>query len=152
MKTTNLDQSKKLKAIGAPQETAFGYYNGDLLNLSSDVESRKYYNLVAKTCAAYTLDELIEWLGDDFQMLARMRKEDTYRWGAQSTKKKTAKGDTPLEAVYNLAVALREKGEKATDDFDSQPVGSTVAPIMDTNGDQIGFDVLSTPTSLNTEE
>ncbi len=106
---TTLEQSKQLKEWGAPQDTCFGYY-GDELYLSGDMENRRYYHLVAKSSAAYTFQELVEWLGDDFISLHKEVLPDSVDdgWSAEDFDNQCF-GSNLLEAVFNLCEAIKGK-------------------------------------------
>lgn len=59
-------------------------------------------------CAAYTLGELIEWLGDDFLSLHREVMPDSIEdaWSCESLNYQVF-GATPLDAVVALAEAVK---------------------------------------------
>lgn len=121
MITTTLEQSQKLKELGAPQETEHDWYS---ITLSDKTHYRCVPRLdeaifstlggkTVKEYAAYTLEELIEWLGEDFYKLYHDLAEHPNRaWFAKNVDDLTtngicASGKSALEAVYNLAVAVK---------------------------------------------
>ena len=105
MNQTTLEQSKKMKAWGAPQDIGRGH---------EKIRGEFY--------AAYILEELIEWLGDDFLGLNLLRlRQGDLKWCARGVRVDISSkgrpqyypveyGKTPLEAVYNLCFAIY--GEK----------------------------------------
>jgi hypothetical protein len=128
MNVTTLEQSKKLKELGAPQETHFFWNFNDAMPSQGwflDDEHLAYSE--EHTVSAYTLEELIEWIVgekrntfyleyDDEWSVYETEPPKDYKWHARYYPNTPigfydVHGETPLEAVYNLAVALREKGE-----------------------------------------
>lgn len=118
MKTTNLEQSKKLKELGAPQDSTWWwvYCPKKSLGISdAEYESEDNWehvlfhrrnNHLEETIPTYTLDELIEWLGDGFRSLDYMPISGNWQSSSIET---TEYGATPLEAVYSLCIAVKEK-------------------------------------------
>lgn len=119
MNHLTIEQCKKLKEIGFPQDTAYFHYaDYEIVGRENNYETigHKYilqhgYSEVPITNIAFprdryscpTMEELIEWLGDDFVDLQLPSKEE----GFYSTSiHNSSKGDTHLEAVYNLAIAI----------------------------------------------
>ena len=119
MTTTNLEQSQKLKELGLPQDMTYVWvkntYDGKYF-LREKVKGH------AELCA-YTLDELIEYLGDSFGHLCRWEGDSGVIWFAseqltidgkynsseiKAYDSRGCSGRTPLEAVYNLVVAIKE--------------------------------------------
>lgn len=106
MLTTSLEQSKKLKELGAPQDTILCFSERGVTWFKEDIVSHP----VIVKCAAYTLQELIEWLGDDFTSLdsgGEIQEKKVSRYYVATGKRGYFGGITPLEAVYNLAVAIK---------------------------------------------
>lgn len=114
MITTDPTQSKRLKELGAPQDTYFVYVEGTETALPNSI----LYNLDQIICHAYTLGELIEWLGDHFggmgwQKTAQGEKEFIARESLVSwikhegSDQKEGFGATPLDAVVALAEAVK---------------------------------------------
>jgi len=116
MTVTNLEQSRWLKSVGAPQNTEFQWFKkvvGEgwyLLHEDSDQFSGGEDGI-----AAYDLESLIGWLGNDFRAV---EKGDVNFWAGVSNIKKEShgiygrvfrEGNTPLEAVFALAEAIHGK-------------------------------------------
>lgn len=118
---TSLEQSKRLKELGAPIGTYFWWFD-----IRSDDGTKPGYVLrefdtkydagSAKGIAAYTLSELIDWLGHDFGILIMI---DPDQWEChagiiypQDEAMKSEIGKTPLDAVYNLAIAVKDPHDK----------------------------------------
>lgn len=111
-----IDQCKKLKKIGFPQYTYF-WWNQN----RNRFEGYDYYLASGQSgdqgdhVACPTLEELIEWLGDDFNQL-RWHPSDYHQKGGFMAYNRTENsevyregfGTTPLEAVYNLAINLHQ--------------------------------------------
>lgn len=131
MITSTLEQSKKLKELGAPQGTCFiwaqtpvpGERGFHLAEGRYDIEWQLLgdFKEIAITMggekvSAYTLQELIEWLptqidGYLFSFMAFSTKKGS-PWGAayldlDGTSLYDSTGKTPLEAVYNLTIAVK---------------------------------------------
>lgn len=124
--TTNLEQSKKLKELGYPQGTSkthfFYWKNLDGLKRTSSMclvckETQVDHSFLAQfsrrtSVSAYTLGELISVLEEDFDYIERsndfVSKIHYFRAYGNDVE---GFGQTPLEAVYNLAVALKEGKE-----------------------------------------
>lgn len=110
MNHLTLDQCKKLKELGYPQDTFFGWEvlpSGKALLKNAlpwpdYADWTKQYGKALIACP--TLEELIDWLGEDFYDLMR---EDDRTYTAHMNGDR-GEGKTPLEAVYNLCVALKE--------------------------------------------
>ena len=119
MTTTTLEQSKKLKELGMVDSPTLVWiqlkheltdtknwdtWNLQLTSIVHKASPLSDYNIVS----AYTLDELIEWLGDDYFNLDRSGSDwwatNSYLGEEQNT---VAKGGSPLDAVYNLAIAVK---------------------------------------------
>ncbi len=107
MNLTTLEQSNKLKKWGAPQDTAYYYDLGD----GGQLNNNFYTILPEHFTAAYDLESLIGWLGDDFSRLIWHMKHQKYK--AQGARVGETyplfEGRTPLEAVYDLAEAAHGK-------------------------------------------
>lgn len=113
MITTTLKQSKRLKELGAPQDTVFAYRDGVLLLNNYDIAYVEHKEIIP----CYTLSELIEWLPKEIDgyILALVPVNNLQEWEAIYLAKKGeplhgdgfAVGKTPLEAVYNLAIAVK---------------------------------------------
>ena len=120
---TDLEQSKNLKAWGAPQDTYWGWEqlpSGDAhlhpVPVWPDLSDwTKTYTHIP--IAAYDLESLIGWLGDEFFQLCHSPEKDMF-WVDQSYNVKTKKkglrafGNTTLEAVFALAEAIHGKEGK----------------------------------------
>lgn len=130
MITTTLEQSQNLKELGAPQNTQFYWVKSETEEVYALYFS-EYLNDHPLTFAAYTLDELIEWLGDDLNTLTNANSDE---WTAGNFWVfddcgfigAIGKGNTPLEAVYALADPLVGLEQKPTNLKDN--------PIIDTTG------------------
>lgn len=125
MITTTLEQSERLRQLGAPQNTALFWYvledgydpsNNEIgLVLAIDApQEHKGHTFTAKRYAAYTLNDLIEWLGSDFTDLHRRSAESGfiakgYRREDLITTPAISEGATPLDALVALYEAV--KGE-----------------------------------------
>ena len=114
MITTTLEQSNRLKELGAPQEVShYSWYKDEKWQ---GPYSRLEWDEIGygneKRYAAYTLSELIEWLGDDFHFLQRKDNGLFYCISAFEKEVQTlyGPGATPLDAVFALCEAV--KGEK----------------------------------------
>lgn len=121
MLTTNIEDSIKLRDIGAPQDTVFAWNNrqelADMRELFKPVSlnfdgKKDYY-------AAYTLSELIEWLGDDFGSLQQHQekylKSDFSAVSVKNHGKEIvcrAFGETPLDALVQLTLAVKTPKEE----------------------------------------
>ena len=118
MNVTTFDQSRKLKEWGAPQDTE-KYWCTDLGELTYSKSCEAYSKA---TCgdhiAAYDLESLIGWLGDDFKALQRNAKfhpeAETIPWAAYSTRGEHVggyfPGDSAIDALLALAEAVKGKG------------------------------------------
>jgi hypothetical protein len=118
VKHLSLEQCKKLKEIGFPQGTTntLWYHHEDEIgdirtDLYTDNEIENLYadtHIDAWDCP--TLEELIEWLGDDIWSLLRKEPGSSFvahnAYGALK-----GEGATPLEACYNLAIAVKSPDE-----------------------------------------
>lgn len=116
MQLTNLAQSKKLKEWGAPQDTGQYIYKGKVSGSlvvfpTAPMAMDEGFELVA---AAYSLDELIEWLGNNCYRIERDIDKGT--WIADGFAddyeieiEPWYEGRTMLEAVFNLAEAIHSK-------------------------------------------
>lgn len=119
MNTTTLEQSKRLKELGAPQDTYFGwgvFVQGGNMQMAPQYAFKGIDEPV--DCAAYTLEELIEWLPREYIKDKKYYFHldwvgSTWLAGYSDSDMKDDKsiqncsGETPLEAVYNLAIAVR---------------------------------------------
>lgn len=118
MNVTTLEMSEKLKETGAPQTTDYVWrtYQGGIVDVQHlELKSEYQQGIVSKECAAYSLEELVGWLGRPYEL--RHLPTDTYEaicWTEDENGYVVAiKGESRsslLSAVYNLAVAV--KGEK----------------------------------------
>lgn len=122
---TTLEQSKLLKAWGVPQDTDFYHIwlDGDRGNGYSEwyelmhISQEYCHNIVVEGkgsgdegdfYAAYSLEELIGWLGDDLEVLRNY--DHVKQWCAEARAGQEAMGKTLLAAVFALAQAV--KGEQ----------------------------------------
>lgn len=126
--TTTLEQSKRLKVLGAPQDTHFHY---EVAHERNDLQKKGATFLVFKETppkevtdtknswyryAAYTIGELIDWLGDGVMIYHRNLFEDEIGcaggdkgWYANigMGEKEVGNHDTPLDALVALAEAVK---------------------------------------------
>ncbi len=114
--TVSLEQAKRLKEWGAPQNTEFNWIIVDdgpqVFHNSKEFELSDYKFAIYKGCAAYTLSELLEWLGDDFNQIRNMHDDYRGRYAAYNytdnrDEYAEAYGDTPLDAVFALCEAVK---------------------------------------------
>lgn len=116
MITTTLEQSKRLKELGAPQDTEFNWIMVDnipeLHHSSKEFVLADYKFSVCKECAAHNTDSLIEWLGDDGSSLSLSGGYSLYFMAetVRSGFKVQREGKTTIDALVALAEAV--KGEK----------------------------------------
>lgn len=121
--TTTLEQSRKLRKLGYPQHKSYRAHiqkkSGDwYINVSPSIHPKDWVN-GTKYIASPNLDELIEWLGDEFVDLTHIFNNELGNWWGASARifSKdntfiTVQGYTPLECIYNLALAVKGgKGE-----------------------------------------
>ena len=124
---TTLEQSKLLEEWGAPQKDLFYWMKmqdptiyGDspekaytLVINDEDLTSENKFNSDTDF-SAYTLGELIDWLGYDFRNLEKVGKNwialSNFLNGQNNVFRSF--GKTSLEAVFNLCRAVHEKGDK----------------------------------------
>lgn len=121
----SLEQCQELKRLGFPQK-----YDGNLgcwfLRLLSDGyewysrEEWRTKGVAREYIPCPTLEELIDWLGDDLHGMSRAPRwmsGGNDQWQAMGISKNTnykkGYGKTPLEAVYNLTVALKSPNTEA---------------------------------------
>lgn len=112
--TTNLAQSQQLKKWGAPQDTFLSLYKTrsgtTVLTLTGTNTSP--HDIVS----AYDLQSLIEWLGDDFQVLENHTVGGDNHWVAGVNNDEYpftfTEGESPLEAIFNLCEAIHGKEQK----------------------------------------
>lgn len=111
MNVTNLEQSRLLKEWGAPQDTTFRWFQWDGRERLVTVSENSYFEdnggISLQICAANSIEELIEWLGDDFKSLQRHEGYANafgYQWTVNGGKKIF---ETSLEAVFNLCEAVK---------------------------------------------
>lgn len=115
MKHLTRDQCEKLRSIGYPQETDFAY-DVDTLEYRT-ITWAAYKELPEGIVACPTLDDLIEWIGyEDFMLFYNnLSDEETGSIGRDkgwyASKSLLGgweyRGDTPLEAVYVLCLAIK---------------------------------------------
>lgn len=107
-----LDQCKNLKEWGLPQSTPLQYFSkvvgeGSYL-LHEDSDQFPGINPVA--CPS--LEELIEWLGDQsFLIVFNRNSLHLRKWVAIARYTTIGEGETPLEAVYALVLAIKGGGD-----------------------------------------
>jgi hypothetical protein len=116
MITTNLEQSRKLKELGAPQNTELGWFERldySFCDWTLDKDGERSVNY---TVAAYTLSDLIEWLGYSFTSLYRESGLAPGNWSATKevpgssmpySDAITRYGETPIDALVALAEAIK---------------------------------------------
>jgi len=107
---TTLEQSKKLKEWGAPQDAGKWWFPHREMETHKLIEWKLLDNRGGsdESVAAYTLSEIIEWLGDDFWELQRTANG----YGAYPAPHHgfmVATQPTLLEAVYALAEAIHNQ-------------------------------------------
>lgn len=121
MKHLTLEQCEKLKELGFPQNTHLRWKKEkDYMPQSYRIAAEEGYVLkptpirglgtamnVFISCP--TLEEMIDWLGEDFREVAQYTKEIrmTKPFYASSFDGKVENGESPLEAVYNLIVDIK---------------------------------------------
>lgn len=126
MITTTLEQSRRLKELGAPQDTYFCWYKDKshaeippwIWNPTEMSEFQRSSSEVP-LASSYTLDELIEWIGYDVTFLSRQSTMSPGMWSATREvpgskmfgDDVTKYGETPLEAVYNLCIAIKSPND-----------------------------------------
>ena len=115
---TTLEQSERLKEWGAPQDTylfhlpeAIHKQNGEVIH-SHTIRIRGKIDISTyEAVAAYTLQELIEWIGDGFVSVSQDIFEGNKkgRWFAVCRNPTSGgRGHTSLEAVFNLCKDIKE--------------------------------------------
>lgn len=127
MITTNFAQSQNLQEIGMPQNTYFGWYEKWRLRSMVEGEPRLiHHDLVLKIeededcslqliCSSYSLEELIECLGNEFGYLGKLvtlEGKEVFSAHSKRDEKGNYKGgigETPLLALTNLAFAVKGK-------------------------------------------
>lgn len=97
---TSLELSQKLRDVGVKHESMFYYADGigPYMPLAS-------YEPGEHWISAFTSDELIEILGDEFRSLS---KEQNTIFIAEN-RKDMANGPTPAEALGNLLLEVRKR-------------------------------------------
>lgn len=122
MITTNLEQSKRLNDLGTPQDTYFFWnphldFHNHFDDYQLEITNRTMSN--KPVYAAYTLSELIEWLGKDEVIrftitdkmaLATLEEDNPENVRSNMFVKGWGKGNTPLDALVALAEMV--KGDK----------------------------------------
>lgn len=119
-----LEQCTKLKELGFPQDTKFQYDEG-ASHPRTEREHEEWGFGDTKLCACPTLEELIGWLVGDLRNTFMLVMDE--EWGKYDDKPEPAAkwharyypntpvgfydvgGPSPLEATYNLAVAVKER-------------------------------------------
>lgn len=118
MTRLTLDQCENLKKWGMPQRTYLSYW--EVNEFADDWEWKiaderdEFLDCpVRAVIACPTLEELLEWLGDDFNQMRNMHDGEGYQAYNYGEPHLKGAGNTPLEAVYELAEALHaSNGEK----------------------------------------
>lgn len=103
-----LEQCKKLKELGFPQES-FTFYlqsDGKGAYLLKCLLPGSFYDRTHTCYVCPTLEELIEWLGEDFHELIRSKENNSIWWNSEGQRGPSEDKATPLEAVYNMAVSI----------------------------------------------
>ncbi len=115
--------AKKLKEKEFPQESSIQYcdechtkwnYDNDGPNGCNCWEKYTGSDEELSMSCVPTLEEMIEALGDDFEMVRKVFAHDTGKflyWFAECTNRTgiCCKGKTPIEAMANLFIALNEE-------------------------------------------
>ena len=122
MITTTLEQSKRLKELGAPQDTELCWFHHVDKENETDYELgfMDYKKNWSIDIAAYTLSELIDWILQGFEGNFCLDTQDNHsEWYAtiMPYDSKAICGDTsksPLDACFALAVALKLPTHEAT--------------------------------------
>ena len=126
---TNLEQSKLLKDWGAPPSPEYNWIG--LQHQETGRESERVFHksyqfelddewkryAIKRLSPAYTLGELIDWLGDSFSAINYKGNSRFNSFSIHGKKRDIedsracGNGDNPLEAVFNLCRALHENRE-----------------------------------------
>lgn len=112
MKYLSLEQCKKLKELGAPQDTTLKYgrkYTFPFKESNATDAWVVFYGSLADEdfIACPTLEELIEWLSNSFTSLIKDDVENS--WIAYGKPNAQALASTALETCYELALKVRGK-------------------------------------------
>jgi hypothetical protein len=113
----SVEQAKKLKEIGAHQESAF-YYQGTREEVTNGKGCLLSYGkqLTHKDIicvSAFTLSELIEVLGEGFESLCHAKDGVFGKWEAYGYWNEAyhlSSGKTPIIAAVNLILKLHKEG------------------------------------------
>lgn len=120
MNLTNLEQSQKLKAWGAPQDTRYSWfedmlYGGTPFRAYSPAtkplfEHEPNRDEEGYICAAYDLESLIEWLkeGEKINPFFSLSLIENKWLATKGMVFNTGFGNTPLEAVMALAESINK--------------------------------------------
>lgn len=112
MELTTLQESRKLKEWGAPQNTDFTWVKG-VAGYQTVYGDKNRFGKVEDMYSAYSLEELIEWLGNKFSGLLFVDGKYEAFYGKPMTDTSQSLyegyGETPLEAVYNLCEVIYGK-------------------------------------------
>ena len=103
MQHLSIEQCKSLKSLGFPQITTLGWYENKRTGYSID-----HGGMPDLYVACPTLENLIEWLGDT---IISITQETEVAWSAKDNKGISHWATNPLEAVYNLACAVKGNHE-----------------------------------------
>lgn len=116
--TTSLEQSKRLKELGAPQDTDFKWCDGTSYD---PIQLVKYPPLKnSEIIAAYTLSELLEWVKTfikepefirmDIGVMTKLQVVLPTKIGESimETHRIQVDSPTPLDACYKLCIAIKE--------------------------------------------
>lgn len=138
MTRLTLEQCKRLKELGFPQDNS-EYYWGDFIDARKNSKPFHYHNTQEMLSAEFgkelnplyaspTLEELLSWLETTDQHFIQLKRGEVSQpgytgamWTARANnlaslfpgaadelnKESVVQGTTPLEAVYNLAVAVK---------------------------------------------
>ncbi len=115
MNHLSLDQCQKLKELGFPQNTYFYWTPNVVYEVPPEASSTYSISAGPETeydVACPTLEELLEWLGDDFLGIGKYDGGKRQPYAAMSEEgRHHCPGADPLEAVYNLCLAVKEYQE-----------------------------------------
>lgn len=108
MNHLTLEQCQNLKEIGFPQDTVFIWYEPRYPEKKYVHHKSHYPHCDDRRAdlACPTLEELLEWLTPQLKEEIELSTYPAGNWDACISHTNEGKGYTPLEAVYNLILAL----------------------------------------------